>query len=52
MLSDLQLIFMELNKTGELADINTSNISNNQTFKDLVSQVEYIRGQIIDPMYP
>ena len=52
MLSDLQLIFMELNKTGELADINTSNISNNQTFKDLVSQVEYIRGQIVDPVYP
>lgn len=52
MLSDLQLIFMEINKTGELADINTSNISNNQTFKDLVSQVEHIRNQIIDPVYP
>jgi len=52
MLSDLQLLFMELNKSGELADINTGNISKNQTFKDLVLQVERIRDQIINPVFP
>jgi len=52
MLNDLQHIFMELNTPDELADINTSNISNNQTFLDLVTQVERIRGQIINPVYP
>ncbi len=52
MLDDLQLIFSEINTSGELADINTSNITGNQIFKDLVDQVLRIRNQIIDPVYP
>jgi hypothetical protein len=52
MLSDLQLIFMELNTSDELAGINTSNITENQIFKDLVAQIDRIRKQIIDPVYP
>jgi hypothetical protein len=52
MLSDLQLIFMELNKPDELAGIRTSNIAKNQIFKDLILQIERIRNQIIDPVYP
>jgi len=52
MLSDLQLIFMELNTPDELAGIRTSNIAKNQIFKDLVVQIERIRNQIIDPVYP
>ncbi len=52
MLSDLQLIFMELNTPDELAGISTSNITENQIFKDLVEQVARIRNQIIDPVYP
>lgn len=52
MLSDLQLIFMELNTPDELADINTGNITKNQIFMDLVTQIEHIRNQIIDPVYP
>jgi hypothetical protein len=50
MLSDLQLVFMELNTPDELAGINTGNITKNQTFKDLVAQLERIRDQIIDPV--
>lgn len=52
MLSDLQLIFMELNTPDELADINTGNISKNQIFMDLVTLMEHIRKHIIDPVYP
>jgi hypothetical protein len=52
MLNDLQLIFMELNTPNELAGINTSNITGNQVFRDLVAQVARIRNQIIDPLYP
>jgi len=52
MLSDLQLIFMELNTPDELADISTRNITKNQIFKDLVAQIDRIRNQIIDPVYP
>jgi len=52
MLSDLQLIFMELNTPDELAGMRTSNIAKNQIFKDLVVQIERIRNQIIDPVYP
>ncbi len=52
MLSDLQLIFMEMNTRDELADINTGNITENKVFKDLVAQVDLIRDQIIDPVYP
>ncbi len=52
MLSDLQLIFMELNTPDELAGISTSNILENQIFKDLIEQVARIRNQIIDPVYP
>jgi hypothetical protein len=52
MLSDLQLIFMEMNTPDELAGINTSNITDNQIFKDLVAQVDRIRDQIMDPEYP
>jgi hypothetical protein len=52
MLDDLQLIFMEINRSGEQADINTLNIAENQTFKDLTDQVGRIRNQIINPVYP
>jgi len=52
MLSDLQLIFMELNTPEKLADINTGNLTKNQIFMDLVAQMEHIRNQIIDPVYP
>lgn len=52
MLGDLQLIFMELNEADEQAGINTSNLRDNQIFKDLVSQVGRIRNQITDPAYP
>lgn len=52
MLDDLQLIFMEINRSGEQAEINTLNIAENQTFRDLVDQVERIRNQIINPVYP
>jgi hypothetical protein len=52
MLDDLQLIFLEINTPGELADINTSNLAGNQTFNDLIDQVLRIRNQIIDPVYP
>ncbi len=49
MMNDLRLIFMELNRSDELADINTSNITENQIFQDLVAQIALIRNQIIDP---
>jgi hypothetical protein len=52
MLSDLQLIFLELNTPNELAGISVGNLAENQTFKDLVAQVDRIRNQIIDPEYP
>ena len=51
-LGDLQVIFMELNRPGEMADINTSNILQNKVFKDLVAQVGDIRNEIIEPAYP
>jgi hypothetical protein len=52
MLDDLHLIFMEINRSGEQADINTLNIAQNQTFKDLADQVERIRNQVVNPVYP
>jgi hypothetical protein len=52
LLGDLQLLFMELNETDELAGINTGNVRENQIFRDLVAQVGRIRVRIINPVYP
>ncbi len=49
MMKDMKQIFMELNFKDEMAGINTSNITKNQTFKDLVEHLGMVRNYIINP---
>ncbi|MCK5462641.1 MAG: hypothetical protein KAI95_06480, partial [Bacteroidales bacterium] len=52
MLNDLKHIYMELSTQEELAGIQTSNITQNRIYKDLVDQIARTREQIVDPVYP
>jgi hypothetical protein len=49
MMKDLKQIYSELNSYNEMAGINTQNITENQTFIDLVNHLNVVRNFIISP---
>lgn len=48
-MNDLKLIFLELSAREEMAGINTRNLTENQTFRDLARHLDRIRNMVINP---